>query len=123
MEYVYEKKEKNKRAKAAIIAALVFSLAIFGTGVAVFVSGFVVGDVAVVNVTVLARGAALSITAVSIVNDVGIDIGNMTTQMTTMFITLIGIMIPLIIIMAYLGIFQDFLAAIGRAFGGLFGRH
>ena len=54
--------------------------------------------------------------------DTGIDVDNTTGQMTTLFVALITVMIPLIIIMAYLGIFQDFIGAIGRAFGGMFGR-
>ncbi len=100
------RKIKNKIVIAALLAVLVLSL------------GFVtaVGPSAVVSVMQSNIVGAVAL-------DTSVDISNTTGEMTTLFVTLITLMIPLIIIMAYLGIFQDFIAAIGRAFGGLFGRH
>ena len=118
---VYEKeKKKNKVAVAVMFTALIL---MSGIGV-VAVSAFIVDGYAVVNVVAVTHN---SITALSIAGPIAldtstIDVSNTTSQMTTLFVTLIAVMIPLIIIMAYLGIFQDFIGGIGRAFGGMFKR-
>lgn len=122
MKQVYEERDKKKR---NIVTAMIFSVLIVLGGVGLFiVSAFVGGNgVVVVNVIAITQNGVQALSIVGhVALDTGVDIGNTTTQMTTMFVTLIGLMIPLIIIMAYLGIFQDFIGALGRAFGGLFGR-
>ena len=124
MKQVYEERDEKK--KRNIVTAMIFSALIVLGGVGLFiVSAFVGGNgVVVVNAIAITRNGvqALSIVGHVALDTTSIDVSNTTSQMTTLFVTLIAVMIPLIIIMAYLGIFQDFIGAISRGFGGLFGR-
>lgn len=122
MKQVYEERDERKK---SVVTAMIFSALIVLGGVGLFiVSAFVGGNgVVLVNAIAITQNGVQALSIVGhVALDTGIDIGNTTTSMTTMFVTLIGLMIPLIIIMAYLGIFQDFIGGLGRAFGGLFGR-
>ena len=117
MEQIYKEKEKRK---SQIVTTVMFAALILMGGFGVITVSAIVGNgYAIVNMVAVTRQG---ITALTIAGPLDISIGNTTTSMTTMFVTLIGLMIPLIIIMAYLGIFQDFIGGLGRAFGGMFGR-
>ncbi len=120
MEQVVKKEKKERKNK--VIAALFAALLVIGGGAFVLLTGYVSGGFVNVNIVAVSQHgvAALSIAGPVNALTTTIDVGNTTDQMTTLFVTLIAIMIPLIIIMAYLGIFQDFIGGIGRAFGGLF---